>query len=176
MARALTHPPDDPRMWKRVVARCHPDSGGDSETFVWAMATREAICGGALGATVPRYDHGGHPSRREASTSDAERVPFDPSLDFEVLTDRAVAYSEGVDEPYASLLRSLADCYPATEGPLLHQQRRGATYRQLAAIVHRVGMSGSERARWYEVARSVPLSQRHAGHILGRLKAKPEAA
>jgi hypothetical protein len=32
------------------------------------------------------------------------------------------------------------------------------------------GMSGSERARWYSVARAVPLSQRHAGHILGKLQ------
>lgn len=178
--RALTHPPDDPRMWKRVVARCHPDAGGDEETFVWAMATREVICSGALGASassVPRYEHEDHRSRRhEGSTDDAERVPFDASIDFEGLTDRAVAMSEAVDEPYALLLRSLADCYPVAEGPLLHQQRRGATYRQLAAIGHLVGMRGSERGRWYEVARAVPLSQRHAGHIIGRLKAKPEAA
>jgi hypothetical protein len=174
--RVVTHPPDDKSMWRRLVARTHPDAGGDSDLFVWTMATREAICG-ALGATVPRYEHEDHRSRRrEASTSDAERVPFDPSIDFEVLTDRAIAYSEAVDEPYSLLLRSLADCYPATEGPLHAQQRRGATYKQLAAIGHAVGMSKAERTRWYEVARSVPLSQRHAGHILGRLKAKPEAA
>ncbi len=167
-------------MWKRVVARCHPDSGGDSETFVWAMATREAICGGALGASassIPRYEHEDHRSRRrEASTSDAERVPFDASMDFEGLTDRAIAMASTVGEPYSLLLRSLADCRPTAEGPLHAQQRRGATYKQLAAIGHAVGMSKAERTRWYEVARSVPLSQRHAGHILGRLKAKPEAA
>ena len=68
---------------------------------------------------------------------------------------------------------TLLDLYPAEhDGPLYDQQRRGATYKQLAAIGHAVGMSGAERAQWYDIARAVPLSQRHAGHILSRSKAR----
>jgi hypothetical protein len=98
-------------------------------------------------------------------------------MDFSALTRRALALAEEVGGVYGSLLECLEDCYPATEGPLFHQQRRGASYKQLAALGHAVGMSKAERAQWYSVARAVPLSQRHAGHILGKLqKAKPEAA
>jgi hypothetical protein len=31
-------------------------------------------------------------------------------------------------------------------------------------------MTKEQRSRWYRVAGSMPLSQRHAGHILSRLK------
>jgi hypothetical protein len=33
-----------------------------------------------------------------------------------------------------------------------------------------VGMSVTERSGWYRIAESIPLSDRHAGHILKRLK------
>ena len=85
-------------------------------------------------------------------------------------TGRARMRADAVAEPYGYLLRQVADCGPANEGALRDQQRRGATYKQLAAIGHRVGMSSAERAQWYDVCRSIPLSQRHAGHILSRLK------
>ena len=38
--RTPTHPPNDARMWKRLVSRCHPDAGGDHDLFIWAAATR----------------------------------------------------------------------------------------------------------------------------------------
>ena len=78
--------------------------------------------------------------------------------------------ASAVAEPYGYLLRRLADCYPVSEGPLYDQQRRGASYKMLAAIGHGVGMSKVERVQWYRIAESIPLSQRHAGHILKRLK------
>ncbi len=59
---------------------------------------------------------------------------------------------------------------PAADGPLLLQQRRGATYRTLAAVGHAAGMNKAGRAVWYALAEEVPLSQRHAGHILTKLK------
>lgn len=75
-----------------------------------------------------------------------------------------------VAEPYGYLLRQVVDCYPVSEGALYDQQRRGASYRALAAIGHMVGMTKSERIQWYRIAETVPLSQRHAGHILSQLK------
>jgi hypothetical protein len=45
-----------------------------------------------------------------------------------------------------------------------------SSYKQLAYIGHLVGMSKTERSGWYRVAESVPLSQRHAGHILSHLQ------
>ncbi len=165
--RTPTHPPNDKSMWRRLISRAHPDVGGEHELFVWATATRDVVCGGELGGEIPRRSPRREPSR-EAASSDVDRVPFDSFADFSVLTHRAVTMASAGS--YAPLLRTLADCYPATDGPLYDQQRLGATYKQLAAIGHRAHMSKAERVRWYRLAESIPLSQRHAGHILGRLQ------
>jgi hypothetical protein len=128
------------------------------------VATRDAVCG-ELGAEIPRVE------RWAPSTQGTgERVPFDEDAFIDVLTDRAIAMAEAVAEPYGYLLRQLADCCPAEDGPLHYQQCRGASYKSLAAIGHTVGMSKAERVQWYRIAETIPLSQRHAGHILSRLK------
>lgn len=160
--RTPTLPPDDPKMWRKLKARVHPDGGGTHEDFIWVTGVEELVCSGLL-LEAPT------PIRPEPTReTDPERVPFPPSADFETLTKRAVMLSE--DEPllYRSLLQLLRDCEPLTE--FEDKQRRGVSYRQLAAIGHLASMSKSERIRWYRVAESVPLSDRHAGHMLGRLK------
>jgi hypothetical protein len=164
MTYTPTLPPDDRGMWRRLVGRSHPDAGGDHELFIWAVATRDAVCG-ELGAEIPRVE------RWAPSTQGTgERVPFDEDASLEILTDRAVAMAEAVAEPYGCLLRQVADCEPAEDGPLGDQQRCGASFKSLAAIGHRVGMTKAECIQWYRIAESVPLSQRHAEHILSRLK------
>jgi hypothetical protein len=106
MTRTPTLPYDDRSMWRRLVSRSHPDAGGDHELFIWTVATRDAICGGELGSEIPRRE------RRETPWSSAgECIPFDQFADFEVLTDRAVTMAEAVAEPFAYLLRQVADCY-----------------------------------------------------------------
>jgi hypothetical protein len=172
MTRTPTLPIDDHRMWRLLVGRAHPDTGGDHELFIWTMAMRDTICGGDVGVEAPRIDHRDHRAwRQEASTANAaDRVLFEEDAYFELLTDRAVAMAEAVAEPYGYLLRQVAGCYPAEDGPLYRQQCQGASYRVLAAIGHQVGMTKDERVQWYRIAEAVPLSQRHAGHILSRLK------
>jgi len=172
MTRTQTLPFDDRGMWRRIIRGTHPDAGGDHELFIWAVAMRDAICDGEVGSEVPRREYHAQASRRrETSTSSAgECVPFDRDAYLEVLTDRAVAMAEAVAEPYGFLLRQVAGCYPVSKGPLHDQQRRGASYRSLAAIGHTVGMTKDERVHWYRIAEAIPLSQRHAGHILSRLK------
>jgi hypothetical protein len=169
MTRTPTNPPDHRGMWRRLVGRAHPDAGGDHDLFIWAVGVRDVVCSSSLHASVSPEPEV-HPSRREASTAAPDCVPFDQFADFEVLTDRAVTMAAAMAEPYGYLLRQVADCYPASEGPLHDQQRRGASYRSLAAIGHQVGMSKAERVQWYRIAEAVPLSQRHAGHILSRLQ------
>jgi hypothetical protein len=168
MMRTPTLPFHDRSMWRCLVGRSHPDAGGDHELLIWTVATRDAICGGEK----PKRERREQPFRKqEASTSGAgERVPFNEFSDFEVLTDRALSMAESVAEPYGFLLTQVADCYPAEDGPLYDQQHRGATYRTLAAIGHTVAMSKAERVGWYRIAETIPLSQRHASHILSRLK------
>ena len=156
-----THPPNHRGMWRRLVSRAHPDAGGDHDLFIWTMATRDVVCGGELGPAIPRRDN---------STASPERLPFDQFAEFELLTDRAVTMAAAVAEPYAYLLRQVAGCYPVSEGPLRGMQTQGATYKSLAAIGHKVGMTKAERVQWYSIAETVPLSQRHAGHILSKLQ------
>src|SRR5919112_279373 len=172
MTRTLTLPLDDRSMWRRLVSRSHPDAGGSHELFIWAVATRDAICGGELGEEMPRRERREQPSRRREapSSSTGERVPFDEDAFIEVLTDRALAMAEAVAEPYGYLLRQVADCNPVEGGPLHDQQCYGASYRSLAAIGYQVSMSKAERVQWYRIAEAIPLSHRHAGHILSRLQ------
>jgi len=161
MARVPTLPPDHRGMWRRLVARAHPDAGGDHELFIWTWAVRDVVCGLSLrGAANP--EAADNPSRRrETSTPDEPaRVPFDIGRDFAALTGRALEYGG----EFAPVLNLLRDCWPV-EG-LAHEQRRGATYKKLAAIGHAWGMTKAERVRWYRVAEGIPLSDRHAGHIL----------
>jgi hypothetical protein len=109
-----------------------------------------------------------HPSRRrEPSTDDRPRVPFDPGCDFAALTGRALERAAAGDE-YGQVLALLQDCWPLED--LAHEQTRGASYKRLAAIAHAWGMTKAERIGWYRVAEDLPLSDRHAGYILARLK------
>ncbi len=161
MARTPTLPPDHSGMWRRLISRAHPDAGGDHELFIWTGAVRDVVCGLSLrpGANPEAADNPSH--RRETSTPDEPaRVPFDIGLDFAALTGRALEYGG----EFAPVLNLLRDCWPV-EG-LAHEQGRGATYKRLAAIGHAWGMTKAERVRWYRVAESIPLSDRHAGHIL----------
>ena len=163
MGRTPTLPPTDAGMWRRLMARAHPDAGGAHELFIWAGRVKELVCSDELQTSRRQA----HESPRKGSV---ECIPFDPYADFEVLTSRAVAMASAVAEPYAYLLRRLADCHPVSDGPLLDQQRRGASYRALAAIGHKVEMSKAERVQWYRIAEAIPLSQRHVLHILSHLE------
>jgi len=158
-------------MWRKLLGRAHPDAGGSHELFVWAGALREMICDGDIRM-------GPEPSRRreEAATQrttqadDNPRIPYPPGTDFDAATREARRMGEDLGEfhPYGALLAMLADATPADH--YAPQEHRGASYRQLAAIGHAVGMSKPERSGWYRLAEGIPLSDRHAALILGTLK------
>ena len=165
-------------MWRRLLRRVHPDHGGDSELFVWARALFEYVAGDEVEdvrSPVERRE----PPRHYESSSSGDRIDFNRAYEvagsFDDLTMRAVEMSVSLGEPFASLLRLLEDCSESDEISLSRQQQQGATYRTVAAIAYAAGMSASERMQWYRVAERIPLSQRHCGHILSRLK-RGEAA
>ncbi len=168
--RTQTRPLDDPKMWRGLVACTHPDAaGGDHDLFIWTRALEDAVCGGELrieSKTPPRLPE----PRREPPPPGPDRVPVDDGSDFGDLTDRALAMAGQVPSTFGDVLMLLQDCQPAEEGALLGQQTRGATYKQLAALAYRAGFEKSDRVQWYRLAESIPLSQRHAGHMLGRIK------
>ena len=39
---------DDRHMWRLLLARLHPDIGGDHELFLFACAVKEGICDGEV--------------------------------------------------------------------------------------------------------------------------------
>ena len=163
MTRTPTLPANDPKMWRRLVARAHPDAGGSHELFVWTGAVRDLVCA-PVAEPPARF-------RPESATAPApDRVPWSDAYDFCEVTRTALRYAS-LGEPYAPLLSLLADCQPLEH--LFAQQNRGASYKQLAAVGHAWGMTKRERAAWYRVAEDLALAERHASHPLGRLKRRP---
>lgn len=161
MPRTATPAPTDRSMWRRLLLRVHPDQGGDGELFVWARDLQGLVMGERDGCAGPGAATGGPgPTRVD--------FPGEAGADHARLTDRAVAMAADVGSPHARLLRMLAGCSPSPGG---RQERRGATYKQLALVAHLAGMDAAGRVGWYEIARGVPLSQRHAGHLIERLEA-----
>jgi hypothetical protein len=154
-----------------LLATVHPDRDeGDAELFVFLQALREHVEGCLDGGSQRRVFDSDVPPGRESGSDPRDRVPFGLALDFVLLSERARILSTDVDEPYASLLREAADCPPSYHGRGEIQQRRGATYRTLAAIAHAAGFTKAERVSWYRIAESVPLAQAHASHLLSKLR------
>lgn len=173
MTRTPTLPLDHGGMWRKALARVHPDGGGEHELFIWIQEVRDAMCGGGRTTTEhhpPRQKPRPEPPLKPRIIYEDGRVPFPEPVDFEALTTRALAAADEMLPLYTDLMRILEDCEPVEYEPLRDQQRRGATYKQLAAIGHKVGMSKALRVQWYRIAESVPLSCRHAGHVLSKLK------
>ncbi len=50
----------DNRMWRLLLARLHPDAGGDHDLFAFACAVRDEVSGGT--ATGDDSKEGGEPS------------------------------------------------------------------------------------------------------------------
>jgi hypothetical protein len=168
MSRTPTLPPTDQKMWRKLIAASHPDRNGDHELCVWTQALRDHVLASGRRETPDAGPEPYPPGARRDQASSTDRVPFDRNANFVSLTQRAVAMADEVEAPYARLLRMLTDCQPSP----MHedQERRGASYKQLAAIGHAVEMVKRERVGWYRLCESIPLSDRHGGHILSRLK------
>jgi hypothetical protein len=169
--RTLTAPPTDRRYWRRLLRAVHPDAGGDGDLFVWVRELQDHVAGDH---PEPPPRHARRDPPRHHTTG--ERVDFTEAYNryegFYDLTVAALRLADTVPEVYGRLLRLLGDCVEAGPSDVTgyRAQHHGASYKQLAYIGHRVGMTKAERAQWYSIAETVPLSQRHAGHILSKLQ------
>jgi hypothetical protein len=167
MSRTRTMPPNDPAMRRKLKALAHPDNGGTHDLFIWTtnlldLAEEPRRCSKACTAQPAAQ-----PTPNAGRKSEPDRILWTGVYSFEEVTRTALRYAS-TGAPYGPLLSFLADCRPMDDKAL--QQGRGASYKQLAAIGHACGMSKSERAAWYRIAEDLALTDRHAGHILGRLK------
>jgi hypothetical protein len=52
---------EDRRMWRLLLAKLHPDAGGDHELFLFACAVKEGICCG-------------RPPGEKSASKDGERI------------------------------------------------------------------------------------------------------
>jgi hypothetical protein len=182
VSRTLTAPVTDRSMWRKLLRVVHPDSSaaGDHDLFIWTGALYEHVAGDYLEepiATRARRDPPKHPESSAGERIDFSEAP-NRAQSFDALTRAAVMYADEQPEPYASVLRLLSDCRKALPRDVAHYraQHVGASYKQLALIAHLVKMSTPERRSWYRISESIPLSQRHAGHIISRLQEDSWAA
>jgi hypothetical protein len=156
-------------MWRRLLRVAHPDTGGEHDLFIWVQSLHDHVAGDVVEEPPPRESPRHHAKQ-------TERVDFRRAFDtFDShwsLTRAIVALLPDMEEPYASVLRLLADCYASapTDTTMQRAENQGASYKQLAYIGHLVGMDGAQRTYFYGIAEGLPLSQRHAGHILSKLQ------
>ncbi len=113
--RTPTLPPTEPTMWRKLLARTHPDAGGSHELFVWTGALREMICGGQLQVAPKPRPTPQRPPQSAAQPDDTPRIPYPTEADFEEVTRRALQ-TEG---PYArrggsGLFAILTNCTKCT--------------------------------------------------------------
>jgi hypothetical protein len=147
-------------MWRRLLARVHPDAGGDDELFVWAKSLEKLVR--AKAQDVPASRHGG-------TFQKEGRIPFDPHTDFDRISERALQFAPRAFG-YGDVLRLMRGAKSTGTA----KDRRGATYDQLARFAYLLGIDKHERnARkmWYRIVSDVMLSEAHADHIIGGLKA-----
>ena len=62
-------PFEDRRMWRLLLARLHPDAGGDHDVFAFACAVRDEVSGGVRVAGNTGRDDGTH-------SAGGSEVPF----------------------------------------------------------------------------------------------------
>jgi hypothetical protein len=162
--------PTDRRMWKRALARVHPDSGGSEALFVWLNNVRGYVLDDTIEDEPQR-------ARREPPEHprSGERIAFSEGASrfhsHHHLTRHIVKIAESYGE-YGWVLSLLEDCYPAPARDLRlqGQEAEGATYRQIAYISHLANFDSDQRRQLYRICEGLPLSQRQAGHIIKRLK------
>jgi hypothetical protein len=59
---------DDRHMWRLLLARLHPDIGGDHELFLFACAVKGEVCGGGHRRRKPVIDGGWQGTERFLQT------------------------------------------------------------------------------------------------------------
>lgn len=161
MARTATPAPTDKRMWRKVYRLAHPDTGGDEAVFIWLRELEQRVAGGlGEGPTTTRR----RPTPPPPTTP---RIPYPEFPDFDALTRRALLMADELAPVFAKLLYALRDIDPFDLNET--SMERGASFKQLALIAHKAGMSKEERVRWYEIAKDVPLAEAHAGYLIVHL-------
>jgi len=164
MMRTSTKLLDDKQMWRRALARAHPDSGGSHEDFVWIQNVREHVCSGGVNqATSPP------PPPESWIVHEDGRESFAEVADFGELTSKALyLVRQNRPHPIARILRLLEDCVSLPRPR--REESRGARHKQCAYVAHLAGLYRKHRSEWYSLCEFLALSHRHLAHFITKLK------
>ena len=76
---------EDQHMWRLLLARLHPDIGGDHELFLFACAAKEEACGGGRAGRMPAIDGG---ERRAERTTEPFLRTWQDAMDCWAMRNR----------------------------------------------------------------------------------------
>jgi len=95
-----------------------------------------------------------------------DRIQLRQPVDF----DRITAAALNLDPAYPAIhLQALLLLEGIRYWPESPGQDKGASYKQLGLIAHKLGMTYSQRIGWYRVCERLQLTQDHAGYIIKHL-------
>ena len=183
----------DSRMWRRLLSRAHPDTGGDQELFVWVQYLREHIESQrddpfadllayfSSERPTPKAPRKRAPQKQRKKKQEKpwserrskERVPLETDLSFDELTARALEVAHDFNEPYDYIFSLLAGCEapsPDDDSETVEKAEMGAGYAVLADIGRALGLDKRGRHAIYRYGGVVPLTQRHALYLLREAK------
>lgn len=90
---------------------------------------------------------------------------------FDEATERSLNLSRTYEE------EKIADLLGMLEGvtyPDDVQSSEGASFKSLAHVAHLYGLTNEQRSEWYDVVKSVPLSQAHVSYITRNVQQRNE--
>lgn len=165
-------PLTDSGFWRRVLARVHPDAGGNHEEFLFLSAARERVesCRGRCDrGPGPGPECGGSRSYETgADRTGADRIRFpEGRVDHVELVARARGLARGHGRVLGAVLARLAGYQQATSGRARLAEQRGATYKQVRYLAALADVAPREM---YEAAERVPMSQAMVGYLITELK------
>ena len=172
----------DSRMWRRLLARAHPDSGGDHELFVWTQSVREVVerhhqspakdlIEEMISEWIQKPPEPRKPRKKKpwSERRSKNRIPFETDLTFDELTARALKTAKELAEPYERIFSLLVGCEApaADEGPeAAAEAQTGAGYAVLADVGRALGLDKRGRYPIYRHSEEVSLTHRHARYLL----------
>ena len=95
-----------------------------------------------------------------------DRMQLRQPVEFDQITAAAL----NLDRAYPAIhLQALLLLEGIQNWPDSPGQYKGATYKQLALISHKLGMTYQQHISWYRICERLQLTQDHAGYIIEHL-------
>lgn len=132
----------DRRMWRKLLAKVHPDAGGEHELFIWADQVRE------------------HCAESPAKT---QKKTYSPPRSHNPVRE----FMDGLQVVYQRPFDVLANKW-MTSGNL-GASTEEATKPQVAKIAHLCGMSDKHRYGFYGVCEEFGLTKQQASWVIEEL-------